>query len=316
MKHGSFGPSTRLFAAVLVSAAASSGCVPVTPGALGPAGFNQPTYGYHIDYTKPDARSFLGPDWRIDNFVPDETTGTWKPKDGPNYVATRELDEDDDGKIAAGEMHTEPIYDLRLTNVHDDGVIWTKAHPLASQNSGRDLDVELNGYADSLSGTGAYYQGSVFAVEHVKTRQFTTFVVNQEKRSVAGLDGLIATVEVAETARLQLEPTYRNAKIRVFLAKIRYLHRLAVVSVDPDTGKPTLASTRWPRVRCSEEGTTTCEQKVGLLVVGYVNEASHFDQHIPEYETFLSKISPGSATQSQSAGVARARSSPNDQGSP
>jgi hypothetical protein len=123
-------------------------------------------------------------------------------------------------------------------------------------------------------------------------------------------------VEVAETARVQLEPTYRNAKIRVFLAKIRYLHKLPIASADPDTGKPILASTRWPKVPCTGTGTDTREQKVGLLVVGYVNEASHFDQHVPEYESFLSKISQGSATQPPSAGVAHTRSSSSDQGSP
>jgi hypothetical protein len=299
MKHGSFGPSAGSAAAALVFVAASSGCIPVTPGVLGATGFNQPVYGYHIDYTKPEAQSFLGPDWRVDNFVWNETMGAWKPKDGPNYVAVRELDEDDDGKITSTEKHEEPIYDLRLTNVHDDGVIWVKAHPLAYQDAGRDLDVELNGYADSLSGTGAYYQGSVFAVVHVKSRQFTTFVVDQEKRSVAGLAGLIATVEVAETARLQLEATHRDSKIRVFLSKIRYVHRLPIDA----NGRP--SSTRWTTVPCTKgETDNDCEQLVGLLVVGYVNAASRFDQHIPEYESFLSKVSQGSAPPHPTTGVA------------
>jgi hypothetical protein len=301
MKVRSLGRRGALSAAALSFACASAGCAKTTAGLLGPGGYSQPVYGYRIDYTNPDARSFLGPDWRVDNFAWDDTVGKWKPKDGPNYVATRELDEDNDGKIASGEKHAEPIYDLRLTNARDDGVIWVKAHPLARHQTARELDVELNDYADSLSGTGAYYQGSVFAVEHVKTRQFTTFVVAPEKRSVAGLDGLIATVEVAETTRLQLEPTYRSAKIRVFLAKIRYQVKLPEPT-DPDNVQDSRTSP-WPRVQCSA-GKGSCEDRVGLLMVGYVNETSHFEQHIPEYEKLLSEISRGPAAPTAAAAPA------------
>jgi hypothetical protein len=301
MKAGSFGLHGALVAAALAFLPASSGCVPATPGVLDPSGFNQPEYGYRVDYTKPGGQSFLGADWRVDNFAPDEMKGGWKAKDGPNYVAIRELDEDDDGKIAEKEKHEEPIYDLRLTNAHDDGVIWVKAHPLAYQDSGRDLEVELNGYADSLSGRGAYYQGSVFQVVHEKSREFTTFVVDQEKRAIGGFDGIIATVEVAETARLQLEPTYRNAKIRVFLAKMRYLHKVAMSDVD---GKP-LTPTRWPLAPCTKNGiAATCEQRVGMLVAGYVNAAARFEQHIPEFEKFLSEISLGARAAAPAASVA------------
>jgi hypothetical protein len=284
MTTRSLGPCGGLAAAQFVLALANAGCAQAT-GSLGPGGFSQPVYGYRIDYTPPDAKTFLGPDWRVDNFVLDDNTNTWKQKKGTDYVATREIDEDNDGKIGTSEKHEEPIYDLRLTNARDDGVIWIKAHPLASHQSARDLDVELNDYADSLSGTGAYYQGSVFSVTHVKTRQFTTFVGAPEKRSVAGLDGIVATVEVAETARLQIEPTYRSAKIRVFLAKIRYQRKLAQIGDGDET-----AATPWPKVKCAAEK-GTCEDRVGLLIVGYVNEASHFEQHIPEYERLLSEIS-------------------------
>jgi hypothetical protein len=49
----------------------------------------------------------------------------------------------------------EPIYDLRLANVHDDGFIWSKAHPLTFDDSRLNLDVIIANYADSLAGTGA-----------------------------------------------------------------------------------------------------------------------------------------------------------------
>jgi hypothetical protein len=274
--------------APLLVLATSAGCA-ASAGVLGATGYTQPVFAYRVDYPKTQAGSFLGPDWRVDNFILDQTTGNWNAKRGPSYEATRELDEDGDGNISMSERNTEHIYDLRLVNTHDDGVIWVKAHPLAFQDSARDLDVELAGYADSLCGTGAYYQGTVFSTGHVKSRQFTTFVVDESKRRVADLEGVVATVEVAETARVTIEPTFRSAKIRVFMAKLGY--------DTPEKPQKTSVSvpSPWPRVACEEHPKEACERRVGLLVVGYVNEASHFDQHLPEYDTFLSEISQGHA---------------------
>jgi hypothetical protein len=259
----------------------ATGCTP-TPGVLGPTGFDQRLFGYHVAYTNPRGRSFLGPDWRVDNFTWDGPTQEWTPKDGPNYEAIRELDEDDDGKISADEKHKEPIYDLRLTHVHDHGVLWIKAHPLTVRDSQRDLDVEIADYADSLAGRGAFYQGSVFSLEHVKTREYTTFVTDKSAAAVAGLSGTIATVEVAESSRLQLDPAYRSAKIRVCMAKITY--------IVPKSNGPQPPRSHWPVVSCEKDNMRWCERAVGLLVIGYVNEADRFEAHLADYNTFLSEI--------------------------
>ena len=186
---------------MLAIIAAVMGCAE-SGGAIGPQGFDQSLYGYHVDYGNPANQTFLGPDWRVDNFQWDTTARAWKQKTGDAYVATRELDEDNDGTISPGEKSEEPIYDLRLTNTADNGVIWVKAHPLAFQDSGRDLGVVINNYADSLAGTGLYYQGSIFTLEHVKARQYTTFVDPTENVHAASVDGLIATTAKGAAGRM------------------------------------------------------------------------------------------------------------------
>jgi len=37
---------------------------------------------------------------------------------------------------------------------------------------------------------------------------------------------------------------------------------------------------------------TKAESWLAFAAIGYVNDVDHFDKHLPEYETFLSKISP------------------------
>jgi hypothetical protein len=235
--------------------------------------------GVHVNYLFPAARSFLGAMWRVDNFKSDG-----EPKTGNDYVAVRELDENNDGQISSSEKHDEFIYDLRLTNVSDNGVIWVKAHPLTVENSKRDLGVFLTDYADSLAGTGAYYQGTIFSMETVKARQFTTFLTNKATASAPGFTGQLATVEVAEAVRVQMDPAFRSAKVRVFMAKIPY-------DSPPAPGQGWGGAARpWPTVRCGPDN-QVCERRMGLLVIGYVNDAEHFDMHLPEYDGFLSRVS-------------------------
>ncbi len=131
----------------------ASGCGPVA-GTLGASGYKQPTYNFSVSYRDPSTRSFLGPDWDLDNFYPDES-GQWQPKTGPEYEAVRLFDSEGDGNR---ERLHEFIYDLRFINRRDHSVIWVKAHPLEWAQADFDLDVILSGYADGLSGTTLYAQ--------------------------------------------------------------------------------------------------------------------------------------------------------------
>jgi hypothetical protein len=54
--------------------------------------------------------------------------------------------------------------------------------------------------------------------------------------------------------------------------------------------------TAWPVVRCGQKDQSSCEHRLGLLVVGYANDAQHFDKHLAEYEAFLSKVSVAKVT--------------------
>jgi hypothetical protein len=246
----------------------------VSKGTIGPNGFEQPVFRYRFAYQDPAHGLFLGPDWQLDNFFAE--MGSFKAKRGPEYVATREIDEDGDGVITQWEKNEEPVYDLRFVNVHDDGIIWIKAHPLPAPQAQKDLDVILNGYADGLSGTGLYAQFNLFNLERVHARQFTSFVVYKGSATLANNPALVGVIELAESERLRFDPQYRSAKIKIAFARFAYHEPLGGLS------KP------WPVVKYQGKDRY---RRIGLLVVGYYNSAAKFDGQVRAFDQALAQLS-------------------------
>ncbi|MGO9837610.1 MAG: hypothetical protein ACLP1X_25760 [Polyangiaceae bacterium] len=241
----------------------------------------QSDYGYKVAYSDPGGKSFASGDWTLDNYFVDEM-GDLKAKKGNNYEAKREFDEDGDGQISSSETSQENIYDLRLLNRRDNGVIWVKAHPLLPDDAHRDLEVTLNDYADGLSGAGLYAQSNLFSVERVHERHFTTFVTAKNQVTVGDVPGLAGTVELAEVEKLRLDPSFRSAKIRIVLVKFYFYDCGSQFGRHP-----------WPTV--THDG-SSCFKRPGLLVVGYYNTVDRFDEDLPEFEHMVQRISfsPGS----------------------
>jgi hypothetical protein len=258
-----------------------SGCVH-NSGQFGATAYLQSDYGYKVAYSDAAGKAFAGGDWTLDNYFVDER-GNSKPKKGNNYEAKREFDEDGDGQISSSETSQEYIYDLRLLNGRDNGVIWVKAHPLLPTDAHRDLEVVLNDYADGLSGAGLYAQSNLFSIERVHERHFTTFVTAKSDVNVGDVPGLEGTVELAEVEKLRLDPSFRSAKVRVVLVKFYFY----------ECNSHTRATRPWPIV--THDG-DSCFQRPGLLVVGYYNTADRFSADLPEFEHIVQRISfpPGS----------------------
>jgi hypothetical protein len=259
-----------------------SGCVH-NAAQFGATAYVQSDYGYTVAYSDSAAKSFAEGDWVLDNYFIDES-GNRKAKGGNNYEAKREFDEDGDGQISSHETSQEYIYDLRLLNGRDNGVIWVKAHPLLLADSHRDLEVMMNDYADGLSGAGLYAQSNLFSIERVHERHFTTFVTAKNEVRFGDVPGLGGTVELAEVEKLRLDPSFRSAKVRVVLIKFYFYERETHTS---------LGNRPWPVV--TRDG-DSCFKRPGLLVVGYYNTADRFNDGLPAFEHLLQRISfaPGS----------------------
>lgn len=250
-----------------------------------PDGYRQTTYGYGVPFSAAGESSALGPDWRLDNFACDGG-GHCEEKRGKEYVAWRHYDEDRDGTISFKEKTKEAIYDVRFVNEVHGGVIWAKAHPVHPEDARLELSTILSAYADSLAGAGLYAQGSVFGIEQPKARQFTTFVSDANETKLGPHKAFAATVELAEVAKLAQDPAHRDGKVRVILTKFQHFRPLghwekeAVEQGDVDSLDVSVVERDGQHVVAN----------MALLMVGYYNTASRFDDARSDFEAFVSSL--------------------------
>lgn len=272
-------PCRNLSVLVLALSAALLGACATSTTAFGPSAYEQTAYHYQINYAQAQGQRLLGTGWQLDNLARDADTGAWVNKAGPEYNWIRSQDTNEDGTISVDETHEEGVYDLRFVNGHDGGVIWTKAHPLLLSRAGEDLDVILERYADQLSGEGLYTAGTIFSAETLKARKFVSFIVERTPLQIGPNMGVSAVIELAESERLRLDPTYRSSRLKIVLTKMAFRNPLdfhLVPGIQQET------------VRC---GSSVCNQGIALLVVGYYNAASHFAEHAGEFDEFVKRIS-------------------------
>ena len=162
-------------------------------------------------------------------------------------------------------------------NGHDDGVIWLKAHPLTPKDAQRDLDVVLSNYADGLSGAGLYAQSNLCSVERTKVRQFMTFVTNKQEMKLGPNLAIAGTIELAEAEKVKLDPSFRTSKVRIVFAEFAFYERPHYQG-DPSP---------WPVV---ERDGKSWSRRPALLVAGYYNTVSRFDEHLGEFDDVLRRI--------------------------
>jgi hypothetical protein len=271
-------PHSKL--AVLLGLCSLAGACATGKTAFGPTGYEQLDFHYQIAYTQPTNQRVLRGEWRLDNLTYDDRANEFVHKKGPDYRWTREEDTDGDGTISRNERYEEGIYDLKYVNARDRGVIWTKAHPLLLNRAGQDLDVILESYADQLSGEGLYAAGTVFSAETVKARKYVSFLVERAPIQIGPNLGVSAIIELAESERLRLDPNHRSTRLKIVLTKMAFRN--------PEGTGQGLDGIQAETVRC---GTSICRQGIALLVVGYYNDASHFGEHVAEFDDFVKRLS-------------------------
>jgi hypothetical protein len=296
----------------------AAGCVATASsgGAFKDSGYQQAVYGYAVAYRDPANKTLVGSEWQIDNYRYDSAFKAYTEKVGDEYVAVRAEDINGDGTVADSERKLETIFDLRFINKANGGVIWVKAHPFLPEQAERSLEVLLDGYADSLSGTGRYAQGSFFSLEHSKERNYTTFLTDRNLVQLGGKPALSGSIELAEVDRLRNDPNHRSGMLRLVMVKIRCFSPATCRKLDaqrappgpvPKGDAPSVTPAnhagdifvtgtpadhddleRWPMVDCKGK---QCKARVGLLIVGYYNSPDYFSQGMGEFEDLLKRIS-------------------------
>lgn len=259
-----------------VLASLSTSClVACAPGPFAPQGYTNESFAYIVGYADPGGKALLPAPWRLDNF--NRSSDSFDEKRDGAYMATRELDDDENGEISPSESRPEAVFDVKLQNDRDNGVIWTKAHPMRYSDRDRELGVLVDNYIDSLSGTGLYEQGSIFNQKHNRQLSFVTFVKSKREIQVDRHAAVEAVVEIAEAEKVKLDPSYRRTRVKVVFTRFEYVLASAKSPIP----------SKWPSVG-SGFGERT--HRRGILVAGYANTGEAFERSEAAFDALVQRI--------------------------
>ena len=236
----------------------AGGCGTSARGTFGPQGFSQTVHGYRV---KGEADQLLPEDWQVDNYY--REGGKLKPKVGPFYMASYELDWNGDGIYDTTEE--ELGYDLRYTHRKRDAVIWLRTFPISTNLAEKDLRVLMQGYLDEVAGAG--YEGVRLNADRnvVVEKRYAAELREKGEAKLAGMPAYAATFDVANIDQIKLTPSTRKSRVRVVLARTKFAY-------------------------------TSRKQRGSLpvlLLAGYANLPEDFAQDLPAFEAFLQRIEVG-----------------------
>jgi hypothetical protein len=259
-------PATRTLFALFLAAPLLPGCL-AGGGSFGPDGFHHADFPIAVHFTKPEAKEFLGPDWRIDNFYVDDFGFIGSPKSSSEYVGREAVDFRGDGHVTRLPVY---FFDLKLDHRKSSAVIWMQSVRLGRNDTERNLRTLVEDYAEALSGSGFYatvHDGLV-----VKAKSYAAKIVAGTDTTLGGLPAYDAKLEVANLDQIRLDPNARATIVRVVLVRTNYVR---------NWGGP-------------QEGPLDARTLVRL---GYRANPSDFDANMPDFEKFLTLVEFGPPTQ-------------------
>ncbi|HEY1535146.1 MAG TPA: hypothetical protein VGF76_14060, partial [Polyangiaceae bacterium] len=114
-----------------------------------------------------------------------------------------------------------------------------------------------------------------------QTRQYTTFVVSREATKVGPLAAIKGVIEIADVEKLRLDASHRDSKAELVFARIKYLKDMG-----ENDGK-----SLWPTTNKGSDGIVhSYQERAGLLVIGYYDDATRFAAHLADFHALLSRL--------------------------
>jgi hypothetical protein len=253
-----------LIAALVATCAAACG----TPSqvTLDTGGLKYESGGIRIAYKNPAQYQFVDARWKIDNWM----LGYYDPntltrKLGTPFEGVLRVDMDNDGRV---EDYSAFFTDLELRHSETEGQIWVLMRELPRHRAEVKLDVLIDDYAERLS-FEEYTRTGPFDVWLLPTRKYAARVVSKQPSMLGPFEAMIATIEIANLAQLQLDPNSRMGFVRVLMARVPGF-TTNVIPLPPSSYVP--------------------RSNVGLLVVGYYDSTAYFEKGAPDFEAFLEQF--------------------------
>lgn len=253
--------SNRTVLGVLAVVCATS-CAPKQKGALDASGYSSAAYALSVKNASHGG--IVSNRWRLDNLWPKRNKLV--PKDTAEYMTKFYFDVDGDGKADTTEKDF--LYELRLANLHNDGVIWLRTFPIAAYDAQKDLRVLMKEYIDGASHNGfevvVIGTSGATAVAIVQKPRFAGKVLQENTTTLAGAAAYEATVDVANVDRITVEPDAVEKRVKMVLVRPGFTR----------TVKSKSRKYQFPV----------------LLLAGYSNNVKDFDATGKEFDELLSRV--------------------------
>jgi hypothetical protein len=236
---------------LLLSSLLLFGCAATKSGRFDARGFRAADDAYTIRWVE-QGGGLLGADWHVDNFSY-ENGKPAKPKTKGKYETELDWPAADGSTLHLSTT----LYDLRLSHVKSNGVIWARVLPLPPEMNGKRLGVVAENWANDLSGT--VFDAPLLASR--RSKRLATKIVESEATRVAGHAAQAVTFEVVDLDQRELDANAPRTKVRALFVE----------------GK----------LRKLLEGHDRTYDVSGCLFIGYANDAATFDQLRPTFDRLL-----------------------------
>lgn len=184
------------------------------------------------------------------------------PKASAPYRTELAIDLDDDGEIdLRANVY---LYDLRLEHRNSDARIAVITYPVSSRRKDKRLEIEVRRIVGELSGSEFVRVMGNAGEVGMRGRRTTSLLLDEQSVEVAGRAAWAATVDVADVDRLTMDPSVRDLRMRIVVVQ---------TGLQQEFG-PSHGSVAFP---------------VRMLIV-YQNDPESFEDHLADFERFLSSI--------------------------
>jgi len=193
----------------LLALLALTGCI-TTNLELGENGFQHRRNSYKLSYLNKDKGSFLPETWTL------EKDPRRQPLHANNETLAIALDEQR-GKSRQARV---PQVDLKFAHQETNGFISIVSHPLSKSDENKKLNLLLRNIAENISGGYLSIQPSnLLGNKVLRSKNLASSIVDEKIYEMAGAEAIMATLEIANSDQLLLDPDHRLKRLKILLIR-------------------------------------------------------------------------------------------------